>query len=68
MSMYPHRALPQSTARLNELLDQIRTEFDNQVRINEGYEQQIQQQVQEASLIRDKVYQLEQAHMGIKQK
>ncbi|KAI1189796.1 WD40-repeat-containing domain protein [Nemania serpens] len=68
MSMYPHRGLPQSAARLNELLEQIRTEFDNQVRINEGYEQQIQQQVQEASLIRDKVYQLEQAHMTIKAK
>ncbi|KAI1281261.1 WD40-repeat-containing domain protein [Xylaria sp. FL0933] len=67
MSMYPHRGLPQSS-RLNELLEQIRSEFDNQARINEGYEQQIQQQVQEASLIRDKVYQLEQAHMSIKTK
>lgn len=28
----------------------------------------VQQQVQEASLIRDKVYQLEQAHMTIKAK
>jgi glucose repression regulatory protein TUP1 len=38
--MYPHRGLPTNAARLNELLDQIRTEFDNQVRINEGYESQ----------------------------
>jgi glucose repression regulatory protein TUP1 len=38
--MYPHRGLPNSAARLNELLDQIRTEFDNQMRVNEGYEQQ----------------------------
>ncbi|KAH8158537.1 hypothetical protein CIB48_g9706 [Xylaria polymorpha] len=70
MSLYPHaRGLPQSGARLQELLDQIRSEFENQIRINEGYEQQkVQQQVQEASLIRDKVYQLEQAHMSIKQK
>ncbi|KAI3337397.1 WD40-repeat-containing domain protein [Xylariaceae sp. AK1471] len=68
MSMYPHRGLPNSAARLNELLDQIRTEFDNQMRVNEGYEQQIQQQVQEAQLIRDKVYQLEQTHMNIKAK
>jgi hypothetical protein len=40
MSMYPHRGLPPSAGRLNELLDQIRTEFDNQARINDGYEQQ----------------------------
>lgn len=41
MSMYPqHRGLPQNASRLNELLDQIRAEFDNQVRLNEGYEQQ----------------------------
>ncbi|KAK7951759.1 chromatin associated protein [Apiospora aurea] len=69
MSMYPHRGLPQNAApRLNELLDQIRSEFDAQVRLNEGYEQQIQQQVQEAQLVREKVYQLEQQHMTIKQK
>ncbi|KAI1378267.1 WD40-repeat-containing domain protein [Hypoxylon crocopeplum] len=69
MSMYPHRGMPpQNAARLNELLDQIRTEFDNQVRMNESYEQQIQQQVQEAQLIREKVYQLEQQHMNIKAK
>lgn len=40
MSMYPHRGMPQNAARLNELLDQIRSEFDAQVRLNEGYEQQ----------------------------
>ncbi|KAK8049247.1 WD domain- g-beta repeat domain-containing protein [Apiospora phragmitis] len=77
MSMYPHRGLPQNAApRLNELLDQIRSEFDAQVRLNEGYEQQtpmltsclVQQQVQEAQLVREKVYQLEQQHMTIKQK
>ncbi|KAI0013686.1 WD40-repeat-containing domain protein [Xylariaceae sp. FL0662B] len=68
MSVYPHRGMPQNAARLNELLDQIRSEFDNQVRINEGYEQQIQQQVQEAQLIREKVYQLEQTHINVKSK
>ncbi|KAF2963922.1 hypothetical protein GQX73_g9640 [Xylaria multiplex] len=68
MSMYPHRGLPQSGGRLNELLEQIRAEFDAQARINEGYEQQIQQQVQESTLIRDKVYQLEQTHVAIKAK
>lgn len=66
--MYPHRGMPQNAARLNELLDQVRNEFDQQVRLNEGYEQQIQQQVQEAQLIREKVYQLEQNHMNIKAK
>lgn len=40
MSIYTHRGMPQSAARLNELLDQVRSEFDAQVRINEGYEQQ----------------------------
>ncbi|KAJ8119278.1 hypothetical protein ONZ43_g3739 [Nemania bipapillata] len=41
MSLYGHRSgMPQSAARLNELLDQIRSEFEAQVRINEGYEQQ----------------------------
>ncbi|KAI1268657.1 WD40-repeat-containing domain protein [Xylariaceae sp. FL1019] len=69
MSMYPHqRGIPQNATRLNELLEQIRQEFDTQVRINETYDQQIQQQIQDATHIRDKVYQLEQAHMQIKQK
>jgi glucose repression regulatory protein TUP1 len=69
MAMYPgHRGMPQNAARLNELLDQVRAEFDNQSRICEGYEQQIQQQVQEAQLIREKVYQLEQQHVNMKQK
>jgi hypothetical protein len=39
MSMYPHRGMPQN-ARLNELLDQVRSEFENQMRVNEGYDQQ----------------------------
>ncbi|RYP07258.1 hypothetical protein DL765_009210 [Monosporascus sp. GIB2] len=70
MSMYPgHRGMPQNAPpRLNELLDQIRSEFDNQARVNESYEAQIQQQVQEAQLIREKVYQLEQQHLNMKQK
>lgn len=41
MSMYQqHRGIPQNASRLSELLDQIRNEFDQQVRLNEGYEQQ----------------------------
>ena len=41
MSMYPgHRGMPQNLSRLNELLDQVRTEFDGQMRVNDSYEQQ----------------------------
>lgn len=67
--MYPHR-MPQqgNPARLNELLDQIRAEFEGQNRMIESYEQQIQQQVQEAQMVREKVYQLEQTHLSIKSK
>jgi hypothetical protein len=45
MSMYQqHRGIPQNASRLSELLDQIRQEFDQQVRLNEGYEQQSKSQ------------------------
>lgn len=43
MSMYPHRAMggpPSNSARLNELLEQIRAEFDSQARQTEGFEHQ----------------------------
>ncbi len=44
MSMYPHRPMggvpPGNSARLNELLDQIRAEFDSQLRQTEGFEHQ----------------------------
>jgi general transcriptional corepressor TUP1 len=42
MSMYPgHRGMPPTgAARLNELLEQIRGEFDTQVRLNETFEAQ----------------------------
>jgi hypothetical protein len=44
MSMYPHRAMgggPQgNSTRLNELLEQIRVEFDTQMRATENYEHQ----------------------------
>jgi len=55
-------------ARLNELLDQIRAEFDQHLRQTEGFEHQIQAQVQEMQMIRDKVYQMEQAQIAMKQK
>lgn len=94
MSMYPgHRgmgAMPPANgaaARLNELLDQIRAEFEAHLRQTETYEHQskhpasrvdhprgadscllVSSQVNEMTLIRDKVYQMEQAQMSLKQK
>jgi len=44
MSMYSHRGMgavpPSNSARLNELLDQIRAEFDTQLRQTENFEHQ----------------------------
>lgn len=44
MSMYSHRGMgavpPGNSARLNELLDQIRAEFETQLRQTEGFEHQ----------------------------
>lgn len=54
--------------RLNELLDQLRSEFENQMRASENFEHQIQTQVQEMSLIREKVYAMEQTHLNLKTK
>lgn len=114
MSMYPgHRGMggvppagSGGAGRLNELLDQIRAEFESHVRQTETYEHQskcscrralvasclvgwadpglgvawphqvdganscpiVQAQVQEMQMIREKVYQMEQAQMGLKQK
>lgn len=73
MSMYPgHRGMgavpPGNSARLNELLDQIRAEFDTQLRQTEGFEHQISAQVSEMQLVREKVYAMEQTHMTQKQK
>lgn len=42
--MYSHRGMgavpPSNSSRLNELLDQIRAEFDTQMRQSEGFEHQ----------------------------
>lgn len=44
MSMYPHRGMggvsQGNSTRLNELLDQIRAEFETQMRQTEGFEHQ----------------------------
>lgn len=72
--MYPaHRGMGgvppgNGGGRLNELLDQIRSEFESQLRTSETYEHQIQAQVNEMQLVREKVYAMEQTHMTLKQK
>ena len=53
--------------RLNEILDSLRAEFDNQSRGSEQMETQVSQQIQEMELIRNKVYQLEQNQLKMKQ-
>jgi glucose repression regulatory protein TUP1 len=56
------------TARINELLEELRSTVDAQNRVCEQYEHQLQQQVQEMQLIREKIYMLEQSHTNIKAK
>jgi len=66
----PHRGLgpnPQNT-RLNELLDGIRSEFENQARASGEYEHSIAAQIQEMQMVREKVYAMEQTHLALKQK
>ncbi|KAK5076573.1 general transcription repressor [Lithohypha guttulata] len=53
--------------RLNEIFDQLRAEFENQSRGSEQMETQVSQQIQEMELIRNKVYQLEQNQLKMKQ-
>ncbi|KAI5803132.1 WD40-repeat-containing domain protein [Geopyxis carbonaria] len=68
-SMYPsHRGMVQAPSRLNELLDQVRSEFETSQARNGEYEHKIQQQVQEMDVIRQTVFQLEAAHTAMKQK
>ncbi|KAI9841971.1 MAG: general transcription repressor [Thelocarpon superellum] len=54
--------------RLTELLDQLRAEFENQAGRTGEYEHQIATQMNEMELVRQKVYQLEQTQIAIKQK
>ncbi|KAI9746513.1 MAG: general transcription repressor [Claussenomyces sp. TS43310] len=72
MSMYnAHRGMggpaPGNT-RLNELLEGIRNEFETQSRASSDYEHNIQQQLQEMQMVREKVYQMEQTQLAMKQK
>ncbi|KAK5169944.1 hypothetical protein LTR04_005512, partial [Oleoguttula sp. CCFEE 6159] len=54
--------------RLAELLDQVRAEFEAQGQRTAEYEHQLTAQIQEMDLVRQKVYQLEQTHITIKQR
>ncbi|KAF2004517.1 transcriptional repressor rco-1 [Amniculicola lignicola CBS 123094] len=56
------------TQRLNELLDQIRTEFEQEAQRSVDYEGQITRHIQEIEMIRGKIYALEQQHMQMKNK
>ena len=78
-----HRGMiPQPNNRLNELFEQLRQEFDNQSRAAgdlehfqcfcnvlcpEADRDTVNQQVSEMENIRNKIYQLEQTQMKIKQ-
>lgn len=53
--------------RLNEIFESLRSEFENQTRSSEQVENQVAQQIQEMELIRNKVYQLEQNQLKMKQ-
>ncbi|CCU76672.1 putative transcriptional repressor rco-1 [Blumeria hordei DH14] len=73
MSMYnPHRGLGPppgaGNARLNELLEGIRAEFETQARTSGEYEHSMAQQIQEMQAVREKVYAMEQTHLALKQK
>lgn len=65
-----HRGMPgpAPTSRLQDLLEQIRAEFDAQGGRNNDYEHQIAAQLQEMDLIRGKIFQIEQSHINMKQK
>ncbi|PKY06888.1 WD40 repeat-like protein [Aspergillus campestris IBT 28561] len=63
-----HRGMvPPPNSRLTELLDQLRQEFETQTRSTGEFEHQLTGQLQEMEMIRQKVYQLEQAQIKMKQ-
>lgn len=95
MSMYNHRGLGPApgNARLNELLESVRAEFENQARVSGEVEQSsksqtidmftragsaptcpsanpypVTHQINEMAMVREKVYNMEQAHLAMKSK
>lgn len=66
-----HRGMvPQAgpSQRLNELLDQIRAEFETESQRTVEYESQVNRHLQEIEMIRSKVSYLEQTHHQLKSK
>ncbi|KAI9832066.1 MAG: general transcription repressor [Phylliscum demangeonii] len=63
-----HRGMvpPAPSSRLAELIDQIRQEFESQAGRTGEYEHQLTNQMHEMELVRQKVYQLEQAQLELK--
>ncbi|KAK4501302.1 hypothetical protein PRZ48_007109 [Zasmidium cellare] len=60
---------PQQPAdRLNELLQQVRAEFEQQAGRSTEHEHQLHAQIQEMELVRTKIYQLETTHVAMKNK
>jgi len=72
--MYPnHRGMvgPAPVAggsRLNELLEGIRQEFETAARASGEYEHNLNAQIQEMQVVREKVYAMEQTQLSLKQK
>ncbi|RMJ21874.1 transcriptional repressor [Aspergillus sp. HF37] len=63
-----HRGMvPAPNARLTELLDQLRQEFETQSRSTGEFEHQLTGQLQEMEMIRQKVFSLEQTQVKMKQ-
>ena len=56
------------TSRLDELLEEVKREFAQNLRRDEGYEQTITQQLQEMDAVRQRLVYLEQMQASIKQK
>ncbi|KMU78558.1 transcriptional repressor rco-1 [Coccidioides immitis RMSCC 3703] len=66
--MYNRAMVPAPNPRLTELFDQLRQEYENQSRSHGECEHQLTGQLQEMEMIRQRVTQLEQAHIDMKQK
>jgi glucose repression regulatory protein TUP1 len=62
-----HRGIP-TASRANDLLDQLKQEFDTHEVRNRENEHTITQQLSEMEMIRTKVYQMEQSQQQIKMK
>ncbi|KAK0885835.1 general transcription repressor [Friedmanniomyces endolithicus] len=67
-NMYPHRAQQPPPNRLGELLDQVRAEFEAQSHRSNDYDQAMNGQIHELELVKTKIWQLEQTHLGMKSK